>query len=93
MSSKKSGKTRPFTPEDVRALEQNPNVEWVKTDPDRIYYTKEFKERFAAEYAAGRMPTQIFRDAGFDPKMVGPKRIERAAAKWRKCDPSERGES
>ena len=36
------------------------------------------------EYLAGKNPTMIFREAGFNPKVLGPKRIERAAARWRK---------
>lgn len=35
------------------------------------------------EYIAGKKPTQIFKDAGFDPKILGSKRIERASARWR----------
>lgn len=50
----------------------------------RITYSKDFKNRFAEEYHAGKKPKQIFIDAGFDPQILGPKRIERAAAKWRK---------
>ena len=49
----------------------------------RITYSSEFKALFAKEYHAGKKPRQIFIDAGFDPQILGPKRIERAAAKWR----------
>lgn len=49
----------------------------------RITYSREFKALFAKEYHAGKKPRQIFVDAGFDPQILGPKRIERAAAKWR----------
>ena len=33
----------------------------------------------------GKGPTQIFREAGFDTDLLGPKRIERAAAHWREA--------
>ena len=29
---------------------------------------------------------EIFKSAGFDPKMLGTKRIERAAARWRELE-------
>lgn len=35
------------------------------------------------EYIEGKKPTQIFKDAGFDPSVLGSKRIERASARWR----------
>lgn len=51
---------------------------------NRITYSRDFKNRFVTEYYAGKKPKKIFIDAGFDPKILGPKRIERAAARWRK---------
>ncbi len=35
------------------------------------------------EYLSGKKPTRIFREAGFDVKILGSKRIERAAANWK----------
>ena len=35
-------------------------------------------------YLAGKKPTEIFIEAGFDPSILGNKRIERASARWRK---------
>lgn len=49
----------------------------------RILYTEEFKEHFIEEYISGVCPTKIFKDAGFDVDVLGKKRIERAAARWR----------
>ena len=71
-----------LTKEAIRELERNPFV--VRSGPDRITYSREFKHHFMREYLAGRKPTQIFREAGFDPRMIGSKRIERASARWRK---------
>lgn len=63
-------------------LDQNPNV--VKVNEDRVTYSAEFKQHFLEEYEAGRKPTEIFVAAGFDKEILGRKRIERAAARWRK---------
>lgn len=65
------GKTK-FTLEQIELLRQNPNVKNVSEFI--IMYTDEFKEKFAAEYAAGKPPSIILIEAGFDPKMLGKKR-------------------
>lgn len=71
-----------LSPEEVNILKANRYVSDV--EETRIIYTNEFKFLFMQEYQNGKKPTQIFRDAGFDPKMLGPKRIERAASRWKK---------
>ncbi|MBW3090864.1 hypothetical protein, partial [Bifidobacterium miconisargentati] len=38
------------------------------------------------QYALGRRPVSIFRDAGLDPRLVGYKRIERAFARWKQAE-------
>ena len=68
--------------EEVKILRQNPYVSDV--EETRIIYTNEFKFLFMKEYLEGKKPTQIFKDSGFDTKMLGSKRIERAAYRWRK---------
>ena len=68
--------------EAITELERNPYV--VRSGPDRITYSREFKHHFMREYLAGKKPTEIFRAAGFDSRMIGAKRIERASARWRK---------
>ena len=73
---------RNLTSEQIAELRGNKYVSAVHSN--RVYYTSEFKEHFLKEYAAGKKPTQIFREAGFDTKAMGPKRIERVAARWRK---------
>lgn len=70
-----------FTPEEVQGLKENPNV--LSVSDNRITYTRAFKVHFVDEYRRGKKPTQIFREAGFDTKVLGPKRIERAAANWK----------
>ena len=67
--------------EDIAILRANPYVSDV--DENRIIYTNEFKRLFMTEYQDGKKPTQIFKEAGFDPKILGSKRIERAAHRWK----------
>lgn len=50
----------------------------------RIIYTEAFKSYYVKNYLAGKKPTEIFIEAGFDPSILGNKRIERASARWRK---------
>jgi len=70
-------------PEEREMLKKNKYV--VDVIENRIIYSKEFKQHFMSEYLNGKPPTKIFREAGFDPVVLGPKRIERAAARWRKA--------
>lgn len=70
-----------LSPEEVNALKQNQYV--LDVEETRIIYTNEFKFLFMREYQNGKKPTQIFREAGFDPKVLGSKRIERATSRWK----------
>lgn len=67
--------------EELQILKENPYV--LDAIETRIVYSNEFKHHFMKEYNSGKKPTQIFREAGFDPKMLGSKRIERCAHRWR----------
>lgn len=71
-----------FTEEQKNILNKNPNVEAVEST--RIIYTEAFKEYYVRNYLAGKKPTEIFIEAGFDPGILGNKRIERASSRWRK---------
>lgn len=70
-----------FTKDEIKSLRKNPYVSDVSQT--RIAYSSEFKTLFMNQYTKGKKPVQIFRDAGFDPKVLGSKRIERASARWR----------
>lgn len=70
-----------LTEEEIEVLRSNPYV--LDVNEHRILYSDDFKKLFMKEYQDGKKPTQIFRDAGFDPKMLGSKRIERACARWK----------
>lgn len=67
--------------DEICELSKNSNV--VSVNEKRITYTEDFKIRFMEEYMLGKGATSIFREAGFDTKVLGAKRIERAAARWK----------
>ena len=70
-----------LTDEEIQILSQNKYVEDISSHS--IKYTYEFKCHFITELQAGKKPTQIFREAGLDPAILGSKRIERATARWK----------
>ena len=67
--------------EEIRTLRKNPYV--VDVNERGVSYSKDFKFLFIKEYMQGKKPTEIFKDAGFDVKALGSKRIERACARWK----------
>ena len=73
-----------FTDRQLKSLANNPNVESVTSR--RITYTDDFKRLFIERYRLGIQPKDIFKDAGFDVEVLGTKRIERAAARWRQMN-------
>lgn len=70
-----------FTKEQVAYLESLPAVEHVGVT--RITYSDAFRRECLERYHQGERPTELFRKAGLDPKLVGRKRIERCFARWR----------
>ena len=70
-----------LTEQEMNILRKNPFVSDV--DETRIIYTNKFKFHFMKEYLEGKKPKQIFVEAGFDTEILGAKRIERAARRWR----------
>jgi len=69
-----------FTPEQIKQLENNPNVK--KVSDKSITYTDSFKERFIDEYSKGKLPRLIFEEAGFNAQVLG-SRIKTASHRWR----------
>ena len=67
--------------EEIRTLRENPYV--VDVNERGVSYSKDFKFLFIKEYMQGKKPSAICRDAGFDVKALGSKRIERACARWK----------
>lgn len=73
-----------FSSSEIALLRENKYV--IDVNETRVIYSNEFKYRFIKEYALGKRPSCIFREAGFSPEVLGTKRIERACARWRAAD-------
>lgn len=71
-----------FSKEEIKILEKNINVK--KVTETYITYTENFIKDFVCESKKGKSSRQIFNNAGFDMKLIGPKRIKAAAYRWRK---------
>lgn len=72
-----------FTNKEIKMLQKNPNVQRVSERA--ITYTDSFKSRFLDEYFNGKLPRQIFIDNGFNVDVIGMKRIEQSANRWKKA--------
>lgn len=70
-----------FTKEDIKKLKNNKNV--LNVSEYAITYNYEFKILFIDEYIAGKLPRQIFEENGFDINVIGLKRIEQSAYRWK----------
>lgn len=70
--------------EEQAKLSKNP---WIKKVSEKsIQYSDEFREHFINEYNLGKGPTQIFIESGFDPLILGYKRIKQSSERFRKMD-------
>lgn len=58
-----------FTQDEIDILIQNPNVEDVTTNT--IKYTSEFKKLALEKFNEGISPNDIFKEAGFNLKIIG----------------------
>ena len=70
-----------FTKEDIINLRKNKNL--LRVSELAITYKYEFKILFIDEYIAGKGPTQIFEENGFDIDILGIKRINQSSQRWR----------
>lgn len=68
---------------EINTLEKNPNVQRVSERS--ITYTDNFKNKFIDEYQAGKLPRQIFEENGYDVDVIGIKRLEQSAHRWKKA--------
>ncbi|MBT9778031.1 transposase [Clostridium sp. MCC353] len=64
---------KPFTNEQILMLRQNPYT--YSVTQFQLHLTKEFKEIFYSEYQAGELPRKILEDHGYDPAVLGERRI------------------
>ena len=62
-----------FTEEQQQLLRQNPYI--YSVTETRITLTKEFKELFIKKYNEGMTPRQILIECGYNPDMLGDRRI------------------
>jgi hypothetical protein len=70
-----------FTEKDIKLLSENPYVKSVS--PKGITYTDEFKQLFIVENEKGKLPREIFEECGFDIDVIGKKRMQSSADRWR----------
>ena len=70
-----------FNDKQIKVLAKNPNV--LRVSDKAITYSEEFKNKFIEENSKGVLPRKIFEDNGFDIEIIGLKRIEQSAARWR----------
>lgn len=64
---------KPFTDEQMLMLRQNPYT--YSVTPYQLNLTKEFKEIFYSEYQEGELPRKILEDHGYDPAVLGDRRV------------------
>ncbi|MFS0781397.1 IS3 family transposase [Bacillus sp. 1P06AnD] len=72
---------RYFTKKEQEQLKCNPYVQAVSEKA--ITYSDEFKRHFIAENEKGRLPREIFEEAGLDVELIGIKRIQSSGKRWR----------
>jgi transposase len=71
-----------FTESQRRQLEANPHV--VSVSDRTIQYKPEFKVQAVKENLAGKGPSQIFTEHGFDLEVIGSGKAKEALKRWRK---------
>ena len=71
-----------FTEEQIQALSKNPNV--IKVSESSITYSEEFKKAFILKYNSGKLPSEIFREAGLEPSVLKKSRIRNFAYQCKK---------
>ena len=74
---------RLFTDAQVKKLSRN---KWIKNITNKgITYTNEFKYKLVKECENyKKFPQDVFRECGIEPEIVGIRRIESSAHRWRK---------
>ena len=78
-----------FTKEEIEVLRRNPFT--YKVTENVIGFTVDFKELFWTYYQDGLQPTEIFLRTGYDPSVLGEKRIGNFAHKLREAVKSGKG--
>lgn len=63
-----------FTDEEITKLAANPNT--LSVTETTLMFTAEFKELLWTRYKLGERPDEVFKECGYNPELIGPKRIE-----------------
>ena len=71
-----------FTDEEIKILKQNKYVKRV--GPKGITYTDEMKHFAISEWEKGVTSTQVFINAGFEPRMIGDYRVKSSMRRWKR---------
>ena len=71
-----------FNKRELEVLKQNKNVQNVSESS--ITYSDIFKMQFMKEYLNGSLPRVIFENHGFDIEILGIKRVEESAIRWKR---------
>ena len=71
-----------FTEEEINKLKENKFVKSITTKS--ISYTDEFKKLFIEESNKGKGPTRIFIESGFNPYVLGSRRIKEFSRLYKK---------
>ena len=74
---------RKFTEEERAELKKNPFT--LAVTEERIFYTETFKSVCWDLLRAGRTPRRAFTELGYNPEVLGSKRMERTAHRLRKA--------
>ena len=72
-----------FTKKEQEQLKCNPHVQAVSEKA--ITYTDEFKRHFISENEKGKLPREIFEEAGLNIELIGVERAKAAGKRWRKA--------
>ena len=82
-SKKERVQTMKFNEEQIKKLEENPNV--LQVLDNKIFYTPEFKAKAIQDYEQGKSARQIFIDAGFNLSEISTisDYASRIISKWR----------
>ena len=72
---------RLLTKKEQEQLKCNPYVQAVSDKS--ITYTDEFKRHFITENEKGKLPREIFEEAGLSVDLIGMERIKTAGKRWR----------
>lgn len=72
---------RLLTKKEQEQLKRNPNV--IAVSDKAITYTDEFKRHFIAQNEQGKLPRDIFEEAGLDVECIGLERVRSSGKRWR----------